>query len=65
MSGYSYCVTDDQIQRWQALSASEKLKVIEAFMQFNDQVASPEIKERQRRFRAGKHETCSTNGRCG
>jgi hypothetical protein len=54
MSGFTYTLSQAQIDAWRALSASEQLKVMEGFMRFNDLATTPEVKEIQQHFRRGE-----------
>jgi len=53
MRGFTYTLTQSQIDEWRVLSASEQISAMEGFMRFNDLATTPEVKEMQRSFRRG------------
>lgn len=51
--GFSYPVTDEQIQRWRALSSEEKLQWLEDANRFLAVALTPAARAIQERFRRG------------
>ncbi|HTK86288.1 MAG TPA: hypothetical protein VL329_01085 [Nitrospiraceae bacterium] len=51
--GFSYRVTDEQIQRWRALSSEEKLQWLEDANRFLAVALTPAVRAIQERFRRG------------
>ena len=51
--GFSYRVSDEQIQRWRALSSEEKLQWLEDANRFLAVALTPAARAIQERFRRG------------
>ena len=51
--GFSYRVSDEQIQRWRALSSEEKLQWLEDANRFLAVALTPAVRAIQERFRRG------------
>jgi len=52
--GYRHHHSDEELRRWAALPAEQKLQWLEEMNEFLDRAMSPEAKESARRFRRGE-----------